>query len=70
MGISGCTACQFGGSVEALKSYERNIQVKQDSEATVQQAQQQQLVEERKRSIGENNPTPGATVGSVINITA
>ncbi|MBI1890495.1 MAG: hypothetical protein HYS18_07615 [Burkholderiales bacterium] len=69
MGISGCTACQFG-SVDALKAYERNIQVKQDSDAQVQQAQQQQLVDERKIAVGENNPTPGATVGSVINITA
>jgi hypothetical protein len=66
VGISGCTACQVGG-LEALQAYDRAYEAKLNDQA----AQVEKLNEATQlRNIYENQPVVGATVGSIINISA
>lgn len=67
--INGNTSSQ-ASSADALKAYSQAAQAKRDNDtkqaAQAQAAQQASQVQ----PASENNPTPGATVGSVINISA
>jgi hypothetical protein len=66
MGVSGCTACQIGGP-EALKAYDRAYQANLDAQAALVERLNEAA---QARNIYENQPVAGATVGSIINISA
>ena len=76
MQVSGNVSSQVS-SAQSLKAYDQTNQVKRQDASKAQEAlllaqaaQQTQQTQQSNNSQSTNQPTPGATVGSVINTTA
>lgn len=75
MQVSGNVSSQVS-SAQSLKAYDQTAQVKRQDDSKAQEAllaqaaQQTQSTQQSNNSQSTNQPTPGATVGSVINTTA